>query len=109
MIFAEFLMLKMKDLMEKEVVTVAADQPVSEAVQAMVKNDIGSVVVLNEINKKVVGILTERDLMMRVMAKFLDPRATPVQGGSPLTIAANSWLSSGSIGLPSACRCRFTL
>ena len=74
MIFSDFLALKIKDLMQKNVVTVTTNQPVHDAVQAMVKHNIGAVVVLESGNKTVVGILTERDLMTRVMVKALDPK-----------------------------------
>lgn len=74
MTFGDFLTLKIKDLMQKNVVTVTADQSVHDAVDAMVKHDIGSVVVLDPTTKAVAGILTERDLMKRVVAKAVDPQ-----------------------------------
>ncbi len=92
MIFNEFLTLKMKDLMMKNVVTVTTTQKVWDAVQAMVKNDIGSVVVLDEKNGEVVGILTERDLMTRVVAKDLDTKTTDARDAMtevPATLTSN--------------------
>ena len=92
MIFSEFMTLKIKDLMQKDVVTVTTDQPVEDAVQAMVTHDIGSVVVLKEKGNNVVGILTERDLMTRVVAKGLDLKKTlvgDVMTEVPATLTSN--------------------
>src|SRR5208283_1177147 len=53
--------------MSKTVRTMAPDQPASAAVKLMVKHDIGSVVIVSD-SAKVVGIITERDLMRKVMS-----------------------------------------
>ncbi len=79
MICSDFLSLKIKDLMRTNVVTVAADQSVYDAVQTMIPSNIGAVVVLEPKNGAVAGILTERDLMTRVIAKALDPKTTLVR------------------------------
>jgi CBS domain-containing protein len=54
-----------------------ADALVLDAVRVMNDRRIGSVVVLK--GREVVGILTERDLLTRVLAKERDPRATAVR------------------------------
>jgi CBS domain-containing protein len=53
------------EVMTRDVVVVSPDDPVEEAVRSMIDHDIGSVVVLE--GKGPVGILTERDLMRRIL------------------------------------------
>ena len=70
-------MLKVKDVMVKEVVTIESDQTVLNAVNSMNENKIGCLVVLE--NDRVVGIVTERDLLERVIAVPADPVKTFVE------------------------------
>jgi len=79
MIFSDFLNLKIKDLMQKSVVTMTADFAVDDAVKTMVSYEIGSVVILDDKKNAVLGILTERDLMTRVMATHLDSKTTLIR------------------------------
>lgn len=53
------------EVMTKDVVVVSPDDPVERAVRSMIDHDIGAVVVLE--GKGPVGILTERDLMRRML------------------------------------------
>jgi len=48
-----------------------------EAAEAMRANDIGDVIMTDD-NGKVAGILTDRDLVVRVIAEGRDPRATRI-------------------------------
>lgn len=79
MSFSDFLTLKVSDLMQKNVVTVAEDETIQGAAQFMSERKIGAVVVLDPVNQSVVGILTERDLMTRVVAKALDAKVMLVR------------------------------
>jgi CBS domain-containing protein len=56
-----------KDLMTKNVVTIDSDKTVVEASVLMSENDIGDLVVME--NNIPVGIVTERDLVRRVLAE----------------------------------------
>ena len=58
----------------QDVCTVISDAPIREAAQAMVARDVGDVFVV--VDRKPVGILTDRDLVVRVMAVGADPEAT---------------------------------
>jgi CBS domain-containing protein len=49
---------------------------VLEAVQKMNQHKVGAVLVMN--GEKLAGIFTERDVMTRVIAANLDPKATPI-------------------------------
>ena len=61
---------------EREVVTVPLDAPVIVAAQRMRDRRVGCVVVSRE--GRPVGILTDRDLALRVVALARDPERTPV-------------------------------
>lgn len=56
-----------KDLMTKNVVTIEADKTVIEAATLMSQNDIGDLIIMD--NDVPVGIVTERDLVRRVLAE----------------------------------------
>lgn len=62
--------------MVEEVVTVEADATVQEAVEVMNKHEIGCLIVV--LGGKPVGIITERDMLKRVLAKSIDPEKIKV-------------------------------
>jgi CBS domain-containing protein len=68
--------LKVEDVMVENVVTVDADATVKEAVEIMNKHEIGCLVVMKW--NKPVGILTERDMLRRILAKSKNPEKTKV-------------------------------
>jgi CBS domain-containing protein len=68
--------MKIEELMTKSVITVLADASVYEAVKLLDENKIGCLVVVY--NGQVVGILTERDLLERVLERCRNPRETGV-------------------------------
>lgn len=70
--------LKIEKVMVADVVTVEAEATVREAVELMNRNEIGCLVVVDE-EEKPVGIITERDLLKRVLAKRKDPVRTKVK------------------------------
>ncbi len=70
-------MLKVEDIMVEDVVIVDSDASVMQAVKLMNKNEIGCLIVIRR--GKAVGIITERDLLKRVIAKFRDPNKTKVR------------------------------
>ena len=62
--------------MVKNVITLRRDASVHEAVQLLNKHKIGCVVVVH--NEEIVGIVTERDLLERVLEKCRNPKKTHV-------------------------------
>jgi len=68
--------LNVEDVMVEEVVTVDADATVQEAVELMNKHEIGCLIVM--LRGKPVGIVTERDMLKRVLAKATDPEKIKV-------------------------------
>jgi len=58
----ETTMLKAKDIMVKEVISVKKDDPIFEAVELLAKNEITGIPVVEE-DMTLVGILTEKDVL----------------------------------------------
>lgn len=70
-------MKKIKDLMTKNVITINMEQTIVDAAKIMVDSgSIGCLVVTD--NGNVVGILTERDIITRCVAKGSDPAKTKI-------------------------------
>lgn len=79
--------LKVEDAMIDEVVTIEADATVKKAVELMNKHEIGCLIAVR--SGKAVGIVTERDMLSRVLGMSRDPERTKVSEimTSPLIIA----------------------
>ena len=68
---------KVKDFMTREVIVISPEATVLEAAKLMVEKDVGSLVVKGE--KGELGIITERDILRRVVAQEKDPRKVKVK------------------------------
>jgi CBS domain-containing protein len=68
--------MKIEDLMIRNVITVPADTSAYEGVKILNKNKIGCLVVVD--NGQIVGILTERDLLERVLEKCRNSKETKI-------------------------------
>jgi CBS domain-containing protein len=68
--------MEIRKIMVKKVKTVPMDTNVQKAVKIMNKNRINCLVVTYD--KRIAGILTERDLLERVLEKGKDPKETEV-------------------------------
>lgn len=79
--------LKVEDAMIEDVVTIDADATVKKAVDLMNKHEIGCLIVIRV--GKAVGIVTERDMLNRVLAQNRNPDSTRVSEimTSPLVVA----------------------
>ncbi len=79
--------LKVEDAMIEDVVTIDAEATVKRAVDLMNKHEIGCLIVVR--SGKAVGIVTERDMLNRVLARLRDPEKTKVSEimTSPLLVA----------------------
>lgn len=70
---------KCHDIMTKDPVCCLATDTALHTARLMKKHDIGIVpIVENRKNKKLLGVVTDRDLALRVVAKGLDPAETAV-------------------------------
>jgi len=63
-------------LMKTEMITVRPNDLVADAARSMAQNDVGAVLVVEDGVMK--GILSERDVLVRVVAEGKDPTATHV-------------------------------
>jgi CBS domain-containing protein len=60
--------MKVKELMTKKVITVKKNNTIKEAAQLYLQYDIGMVVVVND-ERDVLGVVTDRDIVIRGLAK----------------------------------------
>lgn len=71
-------MLKAKDIMTTQVVTIQASSLVSEAIGLMKEERVHALVVEPQGREKSYGIVTEADIAYKVIAKGADPKALTV-------------------------------
>ncbi len=86
-----------RDVMSKDVRVVRPDSSVKEVVATMTKFDIGSIVVVQ--GKRPVGIITERDILRRVVQPCLAPEvltARQVMTSSVVTIRETASIDEAS-------------
>lgn len=65
------------EIMTKEVLTIGPNSSVMKAAKMMAERSVGSIVVVEK--EKPVGIVTERDLLMKVISADLKPSRIPVK------------------------------
>jgi CBS domain-containing protein len=61
-----------KDVMSSPVITIEENAPANRVAELMDKNDLGCIIVTNKEGKPL-GIITERDLVVRVLSKNVKP------------------------------------
>lgn len=70
--------LRVGDIMTKKVITVPFGTTIGEVAKLMKKNNIGSVIIVDdEQEKHAKGIITERDIIHKILASEKDPYDTP--------------------------------
>jgi CBS domain-containing protein len=65
-------------VMTTDPVTIPAAAPVLDAAQAMRRSHIGDVIVIDD-SDQIAGIVTDRDIAIRVVAEGRDPSATKIE------------------------------
>jgi CBS domain-containing protein len=65
-----------RDLMTAAPTSIASDALVIEAARRMLSEDVGSLPVVD--GETLVGMVTDRDLVLKVVAKDLDPNKVPI-------------------------------
>jgi len=80
--------LKVEDVMTKEIITIDENATVKEAADIMDKNDISCLIARR--NGRAIGIITERDLLKRIIVEAKNPEKTKVKAvmSSPLEVVA---------------------
>ena len=68
------------ELCNREVVVIQKDEPVLEAARLMRQHHVGDVIIVEEQSgiKKPIGIVTDRDIVVEIMATELDPAVITV-------------------------------
>lgn len=71
---------KCRDVMTEDLVFCTPEDTVSKVAQLMKREDIGPVLIVdNERSKTLVGIVTDRDLALKVVGEGRDPQKTKVE------------------------------
>jgi len=65
------------DIMTRNPSTIELERPIAEAAEMMRDSNAGSIIALN--NGSVAGIVTDRDIVVRILAEHQDPEQTPVR------------------------------
>ena len=87
-----------KDVMTSPVITIDEEDTVQEAAQLMDKNDVGCIIVVDK-EEKPTGIITERDMIARVLSKNTLPskvKAKKVMTSPLLTIDPDESLTDAA-------------
>ena len=71
------MVIRIRDIMTSPVITIRKNAKVSEAASAMCAHNIGSLVVVDR-EEKPVGIVTERDMLRKVVVTCKNPKAVDV-------------------------------
>ena len=79
--------MRIAEVCSRRVVCVDPKASAKDAAEAMHHQDVGALVVVRADKRKPAGILTDRDLVTRVMAPGMDPRAVPVAEVMTRTLA----------------------
>ena len=69
---------KARDIMETDVEFVSADDTVEQAAKKMKQSDTGALPICNE-DKRLEGMITDRDIAVKVVAEGKDPKGTKVR------------------------------
>lgn len=77
-------MIRAGDMMTADVATVAAREPLTRAATLMDEFDVGSIPVCD--GRRLVGIITDRDITVRSTAVGQDPEATPVSAAMTVEV-----------------------
>lgn len=85
-------MISVKRVMAKNIVTVEKQATVSEVASLMTSKNVGSILVIDNENNEYIGIITERDIVRKVVAKGVDANSYMVKGvmSSPLVTIESS-------------------
>ena len=88
--------MKVKDIMTTEPACCTPDSPLQEAAQMMVDHDCGEIPVVDNLkNYTPVGVITDRDITCRVVAKGLNP--LEMQVGDHMTASPISVMPDDSL------------
>ncbi len=81
--------MKVKDIMKRNVLILRKDATIKDALDLMIENSVGSVIILE--SNKIVGIVTERDLLRKILShnKPLDTKIEEIMTRNIITVFAD--------------------
>jgi CBS domain-containing protein len=88
---------KVRDVMTERPRCVTPETPLNQVAEVMETEDIGSVPILD--GERLTGMITDRDIVIRAVAKGKDPRGMPVREASSsklVTVTPDSDLSDAA-------------
>ena len=72
--------MKVRELMIKNVITCAKDDPIHDVARKMVDHNIGMLIVLEDnTSQKPAGVLSDRDLITEILLKHLNPQESTAE------------------------------
>lgn len=74
----EYLSKDITSITSRNYVTLNEDNTISDAVKAMRNEDVSSVIIVDKTTQRPVGIVTERDILYRVIGEDKNPSETPL-------------------------------
>ena len=80
--------MQVRDIMTVHMAFCMPEKPIDEVAGMMVASDCGAIPVVDPATRKAVGIVTDRDIVCRVVAKGLDPADTRVEQIMTMPIVA---------------------
>ena len=80
--------MRVKDIMTRHVTSCLPDADVEEAAALMVKSDCGAIPVIDPQTQKVVGVITDRDIVARAVAEGRNPVGMKVDALMTMPITA---------------------
>jgi CBS domain-containing protein len=78
---------RVSEIMTTSPKTLPSNAMLSDAAKMMADDDIGDVIVTDPSSSAVIGIITDRDIVIRAIAKGLDPASTPIDASFSPTAA----------------------
>jgi CBS domain-containing protein len=86
-------------IMSKQVLTVQSQEPVSKAVAKLMGFNVGSIIVLDDKNGNLLGIITKGDVLRKVVLRGINPLTTPsknVMSSPVITIRSTATIEEAS-------------
>jgi len=85
-----------KDILKENVITCTKDEKIIDAIKKMYNHNIGSVLIVE--NEKVIGILTERDIIRLIATgKSLEERIENFMTKNPITIRYDEYIQKAAL------------
>ena len=88
---------RVRDVMTMSPTTLRADQPVTAAARLMEAENVGDVIITE--NNAIRGVVTDRDITLRAVARGLDPKDTPLSeicSAEPVTVEPSTPLGKAA-------------